>query len=71
MRILALTMLAVLALAGCKQEIASAPPPPHQLTGSATGRYCGMNILEHTGPKGQIILAGSRLPIRSHPWFGR
>jgi copper chaperone NosL len=65
MRILALTMLAALTLAGCKQEIASAPPPPHQLTGSATGRYCGMNILEHTGPKGQIILASQEEPI----WF--
>ena len=65
MKIPAVALLAVLALAGCKEETAKAPPPPHQLTASATGRYCGMYVLEHTGPKGQIILASQEEPV----WF--
>lgn len=65
MKTLALALLAVLALGGCKQETAEAPPPPHQLTASAIGRYCGMNVLEHTGPKSQIILTSQEEPV----WF--
>ena len=65
MKILAVGVLGVLALAGCKEETAKALPPPHQLIASATGRYCGMYVLEHTGPKGQIILASQEEPV----WF--
>ena len=35
------------------------------MTASAIGHYCGMNVLEHTGPKGQIILASRKEPV----WF--
>ncbi|WP_414475145.1 nitrous oxide reductase accessory protein NosL [Microvirga sp. M2] len=57
---------AALALAGCNdRKAAEAPPPPHELTATAIGHYCGMNVLEHTGPKGQIILAGQKDPV----WF--
>lgn len=52
-------------LAGCGEEIAEAPPPPHELSAEATGHYCGMGLLEHGGPKGQIILASRPDPI----WF--
>lgn len=56
----------VLALAGCNnQKAAEAPPPPQELTAAAIGHYCGMNVLEHTGPKGQIILASRKEPV----WF--
>jgi copper chaperone NosL len=65
MRIPALALLGVLTLAGCKKEAAEAPPPPHELTAAAVGRYCGMNVLEHTGPKAQIILASQEEPV----WF--
>ena len=65
MRISALVLLSVLTLTGCKEEIAGAPPPPHELTSAAVGRYCGMNLLEHTGPKAQIILASQEEPV----WF--
>ena len=57
--------LGVVALAGCKEDVAGVPPPPHELTSAAIGYYCGMNLMEHGGPKGQIILASRSDPI----WF--
>jgi copper chaperone NosL len=55
-----------LALAGCNgTKTAAAPPPPHELTATAIGNYCGMNVLEHSGPKAQIILASRIEPV----WF--
>lgn len=58
--------LAAVLLAGCQEEqVAKAPPPPQQLTEEALGNYCGMNVLEHPGPKGQIILASRIVPV----WF--
>jgi copper chaperone NosL len=43
-------------IAGCEGEQKSPPPAPFALTSEAIGRYCGMNVLEHAGPKGQVIL---------------
>lgn len=57
-------LAALLALGACQRE-AEAPPAPFAMTEEAMGRYCGMNILEHAGPKGQIILARYDEPI----WF--
>ncbi len=54
--IFALTFLCPLLLAGCEDKEPPAPPPPFALTTDAIGRYCGMNVLEHAGPKGQVIL---------------
>jgi len=55
-----------LVLSGCNdQKTAEAPPPPQEMTASAIGHYCGMNVLEHPGPKGQIILASRKEPV----WF--
>lgn len=67
MRTLALAgaLFATLAVTGCGEKTAEAPPPPHELTADAMGRYCGMNVLEHAGPKGQIILASRIDPV----WF--
>lgn len=48
--------LAALILAGCSEEAPPGMPKPFALTEEAMGRYCGMNVLEHAGPKGQIIL---------------
>ncbi len=55
----------LLPLLGACQREAEAPPAPFAMTEEAMGRYCGMNILEHAGPKGQVILARYDEPI----WF--
>lgn len=54
----------LLALSACKGE-PEPPPAPFAMTEEALGRYCGMNILEHSGPKGQVILTAYDDPI----WF--
>lgn len=65
-RIALLAALAGAALAGCNEtKTAAAPPPPYELTAAAIGNYCGMNVLEHPGPKAQIILASRIEPV----WF--
>ncbi|MFD2249459.1 copper chaperone NosL [Pseudochelatococcus lubricantis] len=61
----ALALAGLLLMTGCQQEETAAPPPPFALTADAMGRYCGMNVLEHPGPKGQIILRHLIEPI----WF--
>ena len=59
-------ILAALVLAGCGDtSTPKSTPSAHELTAEAVGRYCGMNVLEHTGPKGQILLASQPEPI----WF--
>ena len=61
-----MTFAGALALAGGNAEkTATAPPPPQEMTDAAIGHYCGMNVLEHTGPKGQVILASRKDPV----WF--
>jgi copper chaperone NosL len=35
------------------------------LTREAIGHYCGMALVEHPGPKGQILLRGREAPV----WF--
>jgi copper chaperone NosL len=60
--LLALTMV----LAGCDDKPKTgAVPPPHPLTADAIGSFCNMNVLEHPGPKGQILLSGWPEPV----WF--
>jgi copper chaperone NosL len=49
----------------CSPQEEAARPEPFALTQEAMGRYCGMNVLEHPGPKSQIILSGALEPI----WF--
>ena len=58
-------ILGIVSLTGCGEDVAQSPPTPHALTPAAIGHYCGMNVLEHAGPKGQIILASRTDPI----WF--
>lgn len=61
-----LAALPLLPLTGCKEdEAASAPPPPRTITAEAIGHYCGMTMLDHPGPKGQIVLKGREKPV----WF--
>lgn len=48
--------LLALPLLACREE-AAAPLPPETMTAEAVGRYCGMNLMEHEGPKGQVVLS--------------
>lgn len=54
-----------LLLAGCDEQKAEAPAAPYSLTAEAMGHFCGMQLLEHPGPKGQVILRGVPHPM----WF--
>jgi len=59
-------LFALALLGSCKDEGKDAPPAPLALTSEAIGRYCGMNVLEHAGPKGQVILDAR---VREAVWF--
>ena len=56
---------AMIALAGCNEKQAAEMPKPYALDAEAIGHYCGMNVLEHPGPKGQVILESRIDPV----WF--
>ena len=58
-------LLALVLLGGFNEKQQAVLPPPHQMTAEAIGRYCGMNVLEHPGPKGQILTASLIEPV----WF--
>ncbi|MBP2296117.1 nitrous oxide reductase accessory protein NosL [Azospirillum rugosum] len=60
--LLAATLL--LPLSACKEERAeTAPPAPVAITADAIGHYCGMNLADHPGPKGQVLVKGRERPI--------
>lgn len=63
-RSLHLWLMVAVVLAGC-DKMPQPVPPPAPLSDDALGHYCGMVITRHTGPKGQIFLAGVREPF----WF--
>jgi copper chaperone NosL len=63
--VVAVALLASLALAACDDKQAAQIPPPQKMTAEVIGHYCGMNLLEHPGPKGQIIAASLIEPV----WF--
>ncbi|OJF92828.1 nitrous oxide reductase accessory protein NosL [Pararhizobium antarcticum] len=58
-------LLAALLVTGCEDKQQASMPAPYPLTADAMGRYCGMDVLEHAGPKGQVILEQIPEPI----WF--
>ncbi len=58
-------MLALLLSACDKTPEAEAPPPPQTLTREASGYYCLMTVVAHSGPKGHIILSDQPEAI----WF--
>lgn len=62
---MALALVAPFLLAGCGEKHAAQLPPPLRMTADAVGHYCGMNVLEHPGPKGQIFAASLMEPV----WF--
>jgi copper chaperone NosL len=67
LRAAALALAAVVALPGCERgtPTAAAPPPPADVHADATGHYCGMLLVDHEGPKGQVHLASRAQPV----WF--
>ena len=56
------TLVALLLLAACKEEVAVVPDPT-PMTDAALSYFCQMNVAEHGGPKGQIHLEGYPAPI--------
>ena len=59
-----LALLLGVGLSACGEEagVASLPPPQEPGPG-AVGYYCGMAVAEHPGPKGQVFLEGSAVPL--------
>lgn len=65
-RICVAALLSSMLLAGCKEPAPEATPPPAaEVDDEASGYYCGMLLMDHTGPKGQVHLASRDSPI----WF--
>ena len=61
-----LALAASFALAGCDQKQATQEKPkPQEIAADSVGHFCGMLLVEHPGPKGQIYVAGSKDPV----WF--
>jgi copper chaperone NosL len=59
-------LAAALLLVGCNDKSGSTVmPPPVALNADAMGVFCGMNLVEHPGPKGQILTASRIDPY----WF--
>lgn len=63
-RIILVAGLVALA-ASCGDSQTAAVPAPRELTRDAVGYFCGMTVLDHKGPKGQVILGDREQPL----WF--
>lgn len=63
--LLPLIMAATLAACSDADQKTAVMPEPSAITADAIGHYCGMNLTEHIGPKGQIKLRDSDKTI----WF--
>ena len=57
-----LLVVSLALLAGC-QEKAAQDTTPKDMTAETLGHYCQMNLLEHSGPKGQVFLEGMPAPL--------
>ncbi|WP_322516766.1 nitrous oxide reductase accessory protein NosL [Rhodopseudomonas palustris] len=58
-------LVALVLLTGCEPKAGAPAPLPVALNAEAMGVFCGMNLMEHPGPKGQIITASRIDPF----WF--
>jgi len=61
----ALSLVVAASLGACDDGTSVALPPPQEPTREAGGYYCGMIVVDHEGPKGQIFLTGREDPL----WF--
>ena len=58
--------LLVAIVVSCSQRQTSLTPiPPREISPDSVGHFCGMLLVEHPGPKGQIWLSGQAEPV----WF--
>jgi copper chaperone NosL len=64
-RSLALCVLVAIAASCSQNQVSQAPPAPHEISSDSVGHFCGMSLVEHPGPKGQIWLSGQAGPV----WF--
>ena len=55
--------VAIVLLAGCRDESAVRAPDPVLMTEEAVSHFCMMSLAEHPGPKAQIHLEGMAAPI--------
>lgn len=60
---LVMTLVSLVVLTGCKPADLGPPPKPVELTRDATGYFCQMIVLDHSGPKAQIHLANRDEPV--------
>ena len=58
-------LLTLVSLMSCGKSDNAAIPLAQELTRDAIGYYCMMTVVEHQGPKGQIILRDKQEPL----WF--
>lgn len=65
MKYLTLLCLALSLHACGDQETAQPDRSPIALSDDAIGHFCGMQVSEHDGPKGQVFLKGQESPL----WF--
>ena len=64
--LLAVALLALSGVAGCGgEDEVVAKPAPVEPTREASGHYCGMILLDHSGPKAQVHLPDEPEPV----WF--
>jgi len=54
-------LLLVLLVSACEKDLPVNVPPAHKLTREANGYYCLMTVVNHKGPKGQIILSDQQV----------
>jgi copper chaperone NosL len=61
-----LKVLAIaLSLTACERGRVAEMPKPLEISESSVGYFCGMELTEHPGPKGQIFVADAKEPV----WF--
>jgi copper chaperone NosL len=62
---LCLAVLAAVTTSCSQGPVPHAPPAPREISADSVGHFCGMLLVEHPGPKGQILLTGQAEPV----WF--
>ncbi len=60
-----LVLLAAALTWACSDREPATVMEPQELTRDAVGYFCGMTVLDHTGPKGQVFLTDRQQPL----WF--
>ena len=62
---LSLAALAAVTVSCSQEPTPHVPPAPREISSDSVGHFCGMLLVEHPGPKGQILLSGQAEPV----WF--